>query len=255
MNRLQIVKAAEKAGLIGVSVDDYYVDCLESFLLNMGFKPEVIDGLSPKESDKDLYHEAWRNDLMRRQKEGEKFDYYSNANKCWNYGDNWYFDDPGDTEEQFRPRVEAWKQEYLDKQAAGTSYFEMLHDDGRWYFGTSFDFSRPQKSYREVKVNKYYLAMVRNSGLYYSALLFETKEELLSEVKKYGFEIIGGIEERVVPVDKPKPDTETWYMVMIRYTDGKVWSYVTKDKAEIFSHAVACPFEIIGDVEEREVPV
>jgi len=47
--------------------------------------------------------------------------------------------------------------------------------------------------------------------------------------------------------------TETWYMVMGRFPSGEMMSYVTKDKAEIFSVAVEWPFEIIGDVVEREV--
>jgi hypothetical protein len=47
--------------------------------------------------------------------------------------------------------------------------------------------------------------------------------------------------------------TETWYMVMVRYRDGRMWSYVTQDKAQIFADAVTWPYEIIGDVVEREV--
>ncbi len=164
---------------------------------------------------------------------------------------------------------EAWRAEYLAKQAAGVK-FEYRWIDGKWVVA-KLSFCGNKEDYREVpqEVKQTWTAI--DTAKFITPTIPHLKERILwlqqreagtNEVWQYFYSAHWiDLPAEDEPFWRPgmkyrvKPKTVTYYMAMLKRKGTTPYGRAADNKESIIEYASQYGWEIIGNIETREVPI
>jgi len=204
--------------------------------------------------------EAWRERNRQRQAAGVKFEWFNEGIWRRGYkGSIFTFDIGGEEDYREVPQLlphAAERALWKAQREAGTN--EVWQGKGIKIVTDWFELDavaeppwHPDFTYR-VKPMKLTAKIVRwaHGSKVQDWEFTGTIEEYCAECEKYGYAVVGEIKEVV-----EKPKTVKRYMAMLKYKTDPPFSCVMDSCHTITLYATRMGYNIIGNIEEREVPI
>lgn len=246
---------------------------LIKFAKTKGWKLSHANGTNDENRDNLTLHlyriktpEAWRERNRQRQAAGVKFEWCNEGIWRRGYkGSLFTFDVGGEEDYREVPQLlphAAERALWKAQREAGTN--EVWQGKGIKIVTDWFELDavaeplwHPDFVYRPkpkpAKLKAKIARKIGNSGAYDKPLDGEftgTIEEYRAKCEKYGYDVVSEIKEVV-----EKPKTVKYYMAMFCSCADVKFVKLFEDKNELLAYANIHKFTIIGNIEEREVPI
>lgn len=203
--------------------------------------------------------EAWRERNRQRQAAGVKFEWRNEGIWRRGYkGSIFTFDIGGEEDYREVPQLlphaaerALWK---AQREAGTNEVWQWKYFDGAW-IDIDLEPRWTEKEEYRVKPTKLTARICMVGKAYPMSYIGQdwqftgTREEYHAECEKYGYAVVSEIKE----VDKPK--TVKRYMAMLKYKTDPPFSCVMDSCHTITLYATRKGYNIIGNIEEREVPI
>ena len=216
----------------------------------------ILDALHAYGKEEDP--EAWREENLKKQAAGVRFEFLPSYSTRWERGDSWSF---LESKERYREVPQqphaAERALWKAQREAGTNEVWQAGLNGEWISfpvdmepGWDPDFvyrpkPKPAKLTAKIAREDRWGTVRQQDWEFYG-----TPEEYRAECEKYGYAVVSEIKEVV-----EKPKTVKWYFALIKNKNDCISTWLYTDKDALASDAEMFKVNIIGNIEEREVEV